>query len=41
MTFLDFLREEKKFASLDALKKQIASDVQGVRNALGVDDLKG
>ena len=41
VTFLDFLREEKKFASLDALKKQIASDVQGVRNALGVDDLKG
>ena len=41
VAFLDFLREEKKFASLDALKKQIASDVQGVRNALGVDDLKG
>ena len=34
VTFLDFLREEKKFASLDELKNQIAIDVQEVRECL-------
>lgn len=31
VAFLDFIREERRFASLDALQKQIAEDVEKVR----------
>jgi riboflavin kinase/FMN adenylyltransferase len=29
--FLDFIREEKKFSSLEALKKQILSDLEALK----------
>lgn len=34
--FYDFIREEKKFDSLDLLKKQIARDIEQARQLLGV-----
>ena len=34
VTFLDFIREEKKFSGLDALKEQIGRDEARIRNIL-------
>jgi riboflavin kinase/FMN adenylyltransferase len=38
--FLDYIRKEAKFASIDALQAQLARDEQAIRKALLANDLK-